>query len=448
LSLLLMALLQFMALRDFSKGWEKIIPSVAESDPLEAAMFIAVPILVPVIAFCTGPALTLVTRNSLGGAAATFIYPFFLLIGGLLIVASMGDLPARLEEQFLLSYVLLVGGIYSGGVFLYGCRRFERLEDANLLAQELALPRQLSALFAGLTRHTAPGRHGPTANLTRKELRLQQPAFLVALFLVALWLTFIVVWQVHPPVGAEILVVPSILLALGIPVTVGIVSTAEERNLGVHEWHLTLPVSARRQWCVKVVVALVVNGLLGLVLPGLLAHASSWLANNPQLVAEIPGRSVSPLLIANLVIFCSALYASTCSANTMRGLIGTTAVLVTAFSVILWWPGPQVSKEVEGAWTTAWDLITGAIIEGDDTWLRWGRGAVVTCLISLQVLAVRLNLQQALCYPFANFRWRPDSSLVPVRQVVALTCVSVGLLLLSYAVVDSVNHQWRYIFAQ
>ncbi|MEN9572686.1 MAG: hypothetical protein RL514_541 [Verrucomicrobiota bacterium] len=334
LSLLFVALLQFMALRDFSKGWEKIIPRVAESDPLQAALFIAVPVLVPLMAFCTGPALTLVTRNALGGAAATFIYPFFLLIAGLLIVASMGDLPMRVEEQFLLSYVLLVGGIYSGGVFLHGCRRFERLEDANLLAQELAPPRQLSALFSCLTRHTTPGSHGATANLLRKELRLQHPAFLVAAFLVVLWLTFIVVWKVHPPVGAEMLIVPSILLVLGIPVTVGIVSTAEERNLGVHEWHLTLPVSARRQWCVKVIVALGVNAVLGLLLPGLLAHASSWLANNPQLVAEIPGRNVSPLLVANLVIFCATLYASTGSANSMRALVGA-IVLFLAGAMVL-----------------------------------------------------------------------------------------------------------------
>jgi hypothetical protein len=324
LSLLLVLAIQLGS----TPGLEEVIRRAAEDDPLRVVLFVAVPFLVPLLAFCTGPALTLVMRNALGGAAATFMYPFFLLIAGLLIVASMGDLPARVEEQFLLSYVLLVGGIYSGGMFLYGCRRFQRLEDANLLAQELAPPRQLSALFSCLTRHTAPGRHGATANLLRKELRLQQPAFLVAVFLVALWLTFILVWKVHPPVGAEMLIVPSILLALGIPVTVGIVSTAEERNLGVHEWHLTLPVSARRQWCVKVIVALGVNALLGLLLPGLLGHTSSWLSNSPQLMAEIPGSSVPPLLIANAVIFSAALFASTTSANGMRALVGTVVLFV------------------------------------------------------------------------------------------------------------------------
>lgn len=328
LSLLLVSLIHL------TQGWEEVTRRAAEDDPLRVMLFVAVPVLVPVMAFCTGPALTLVTRNALGGAAATFIYPFFLLIAGLLIMASMGELPVRVEEQFLLSYVLLVGGIYSGGVFLFGCRRFERLEDVSTIAQQFAPPRQVRALFSGLTRHLTPARRGPTLNLLRKELRLQQPAFLVAAFLIALWLTFIVVWKVHPPVGAEILIVPSILLALGIPVTVGIVSTAEERNLGVHEWHLTLPVSARRQWCVKVFIALSVNAVLGLVLPGLLAHASSWLANNPQLVADIPGRNVSPLIVTNAVIFSAALYASTASANSIRALIGT-IVLFLAGAMVL-----------------------------------------------------------------------------------------------------------------
>lgn len=415
LSALLVALIRFNS----SWPWGEVIFELTiENDPWRAAMFIAISLLVPLMAFCTGPALTLVTRNALGGAAATFIYPFFLLIAGLLIVASMGDLPGRLEEQFLLSYVLLIGGLYSGGMFLYGCRRFERLEDVNTFAQEFAPPRQVSMLFSGLTRHLAPARQGPTANLLRKELRLQQPAFLVAAFLVALWLTFSMVWKVHPPVGAEMLIVPSILLALGIPITVGIVSTAEERNLGVHEWHLTLPASAWRQWCVKVIVALVVNAVLGLLLPGLLAHASSWLANNPQLVAEIPGRNVSPLIIANLVIFCAALYASTAAANSMRALIGT-IVLFLAGAMVMnlaimivdrmpdsfylmpdrhgWWPAPELCR-----W--AYEAIAP---------LGWG------FLVWFGALGL------------ANFRrsveagWRPVRRLVPFAATIWLVLVSI-----------------------
>lgn len=425
LSLLFVALLHFMPLRDLSKSLEKVISSVSQGDPMRAAMLIAVPLLVPLMAFCTGPALTLVTRNALGGAAATFIYPFFLLIAGLLMLVSMGDLPMRVEEQFLLSYVLLVGGIYSGGMFLYGCRRFQRLEDANLLAQELAPPRQLSALFACLTRHTAPGRHGSTANLLRKGLRLQQPAFLVAMFLVALWLTFILVWKVHPPVGAEMLIVPSILIALGIPVTVGIVSTAEERNLGVHEWHLTLPVSARRQWCVKVIVALGVNAVLGLLLPGLLGHASSWLSNSPQLMAEIPGSSVPPLLIANAVIFFSALYASSASSNPMRALVGTIVMFVAV--PLLFFPLLNYLGRYQPDFSPLILLVSQMLVK------------IVPTGLFPELLAVALygGTVIPVVWLFAlglgNFRRSPDSFWRPGRQMTGFFA-AVALLLTALAI--------------
>lgn len=272
------------------------------------------------IGFTTGPALALLTRTLLGGATLTLACPWMLfLICWLSVprahVAYHNSVPALINVTF-------VGSIYCGLLFLLGCRRFQRLEDVNLLAQEFAAPRQFDSLFSRLTSGLAPGRDSQLANLLRKEVRLQRPAVFVAVFLVALWLAFIVVWQVHPALGAEVLILPSILLGLGIPVIAGIVAVAEERSLGVHEWHLTLPVSARRQWGVKVLVALGVNVAFGILLPGLLAHASSWLADNPQLVAEIPGRNVSPFLIANLVIFCAALYASTASSNSMRALIG------------------------------------------------------------------------------------------------------------------------------
>jgi len=293
--------------------------------------------LLALFGFCAGPAFTLLARSMIGGVALTFLFPWaLLLIGmllhGILFSPEQADLSLIEDtaEGFLLCYLLVSAGVSSGTLFLVGCRRFQRLEDVNLLAQEFAAPRQFDSLFARLTAVLAPGRDSQLANLLRKEVRLQRPAVFVAVFLVALWLAFIVARRVHPALGAEVLIVPSILLGLGIPVIAGIVAVAEERSLGVHEWHLTLPVSARRQWGVKVLVALGVNAVLGILLPGLLAHASSWLADNPQLVAEIPGRNVSPLLIANAVIFCAALYASTASANSMRALLGTVAVFLAA----------------------------------------------------------------------------------------------------------------------
>ena len=129
------------------------------------------------------------------------------------------------------------------------------------------------------------------------------------------------------------LLLPVVLLGLGIPVIAGIVSTAEERGLGLLDWHLTLPVSARRQWFVKVLVALGVNVGLGILLPGVLAQAAGGLLNGQSLELGVHNGE-QHFLIANAVIFCGALYASTVSANSMRALVGAIVLFVAGALVL------------------------------------------------------------------------------------------------------------------
>ena len=156
--------------------------------------------------------------------------------------------------------------------------------------------------------------------LVRKEVRLHLPAFVVAGMLVGLWLLLLAVVVARPSVSKDFLMLPVVLLGLGIPVIAGIVSTAEERSLGLLDWHLTLPVSARRQWFIKVLVALAVNVVLGILLPGVLGQVASVLLEGKPM--EIGLRNGEQhFLIANAVIFCAALYASTAAANSMRALV-------------------------------------------------------------------------------------------------------------------------------
>jgi hypothetical protein len=54
----------------------------------------------------------------------------------------------------------------------------------------------------------------------------------------------------------------------------GSISQGEESALGLGAWHLTLPISARRQWLVKLAVAAAAALVLGVVLPGVLALAT------------------------------------------------------------------------------------------------------------------------------------------------------------------------------
>lgn len=117
------------------------------------------------------------------------------------------------------------------------------------------------------------------------------------------------------------------MLSLAIPAIIGCVSTAEERNLGLHEWHLTLPVPASRQWLIKVLVALGVNGLLGILLPLALMHGTLALSPEANRLQQ-PEKDIIAVLAANLVLLCAGLYASTASSNSLRAVVG----MVCAFT--------------------------------------------------------------------------------------------------------------------
>ena len=72
------------------------------------------------------------------------------------------------------------------------------------------------------------------------------------------------------------------LTAIQITLTVvltGCVALGEEKSLGLAAWHLTLPVSTRRQWLVKLAVSAGVLLVMGFVLPLLLAALTSIKTN-------------------------------------------------------------------------------------------------------------------------------------------------------------------------
>lgn len=307
------------------------VPSFAGSgeELLKVVHLLVLPWL---IGFCTGPALTLLAGSIIGGVALTFLCPWFLTMLVLAVIPEIWISHSGMDVRSNSALISL--GFYCGALFLFGCHRFGRLEDIQGRGTELTLPAALAKPLAKFTGRFTLGRSSVLGHLVRKEVRLHLPALVVALGLVALWLALVVAVFARATMDKRFLMLPIVLLCLGIPVIAGIVAVAEERSLGVHEWHLTLPVSARRQWGVKVLVALGVNVAFGILLPGLLAHASSWLANNPQLVAEIPGSGVPPFLIANAVIFCAALYASSASANSMRALVGAIVLFLAGAMVM------------------------------------------------------------------------------------------------------------------
>ena len=381
----------------------------------------------PLLGFCTGPVLTLLVRITIAGMALTFLCPVALLILSHWLRPQF--FVSQYDPRILPDYLVPIFGLYAFTLFWLGYRRFQRLEDIHAQEQEVSLPAWVTQPFVSLTARWLPARGGVLTQLIRKELRLHLPAFMVAGMGVILWLVMLAFISICPSMDRDFLKLLTGSLCLVIPVIVGIVSTAEERGFGLLDWHLTLPVSARRQWFIKVLVALGVNLLLGVLLPGVLGHLASGSFNDQRLYINRAGI-ISPFLIANLVVFWTALYASTTAANSLRAFLGT-IVLIAAGA----WVCFQLSS-----------YLNHFHIVSDPVYRMLNRMAVRFSPIEHPYVYMRyipyggtLIIVGYLCsLGLVNYRRPLDSLWVPVRQTVMFLVVSlvvlVGMMLLANSI--------------
>jgi hypothetical protein len=226
------------------------------------------------------PFLTLLCRSTLAAAVFTIAIPGLLaagadIVGGLI----YGMQNAGAIDQFKLT-------VFWRGMFLIctvsaiaGWRMFRRLEAIEGHA-DVQLPDLLTrtAAATGIARR----RRHPIAALIRKDLRLQQMAFVVAALYVVLWAAF--AWMasraIDKPMG---LLIPLTLLYGGsLALLIGSLASAEERQLGTLEWQTLLPIPAWQQWAVKVSVTFGLALVLGAGLPALL-HTLDGASDYPGL---------------------------------------------------------------------------------------------------------------------------------------------------------------------
>src|SRR5439155_6164806 len=108
---------------------------------------------------------------------------------------------------------------------------------------------------------------GAALNLIRKELRLQKPLFLIAVVFALCWFVALGLWFIQPATHElfeTVLTVLAVFYAPLIALLAGCVSLGEEKALGLTAWHLTLPVSAWKQWLAKLGVSSAIWLALGL----------------------------------------------------------------------------------------------------------------------------------------------------------------------------------------
>src|SRR6185312_6391151 len=101
-----------------------------------------------------------------------------------------------------------------------------------------------------------------------------------------------------------------------IPLIAGAGCIAEEKNWKIHEWHLTLPPSNLKQWIAKVLVAIGITLVLGILLPCIFIVIGNFWKPDFIYIALYPLSAV-----------CLGIFASSISTNSFRAIILTLVLL-------------------------------------------------------------------------------------------------------------------------
>jgi polyhydroxybutyrate depolymerase len=214
---------------------------------------------------------TLLTRSTIGGFLLNGIFPYIVMLVHWEMI--FGPNPSSVPSTTALWTTAFAALCYAGVMLWLGGRKLARFQVAGGMAGDDLLMAGASVMPKGWSGWFRCRPTGAVLNLVRKELRLLRPVWLIS-FLGLAYLTGLTIFRFillresadASPVGMHlVLYTPVILFTPLIAILAGSLSLWEETALGTQSWQMTLPVSARRQWLIKLVVALF-TGLVGAVL--------------------------------------------------------------------------------------------------------------------------------------------------------------------------------------
>jgi hypothetical protein len=350
----------------------------ARPEPWEAHYYwLRTRILLPVfVGFGLAPCLTLVSRSALAGAVFSGSLP--------LLVGLAGRFLER-EFDWLLWHVGVTlsaaGGLLAWSVFLK-LQVHDRPPDPIDVNRWFDRPMPVAAV----------GTRRPWRRLLMKELRLQQMTFVVAGIFVVLWVLVRLGRNSDAAVfyDGPLLSGLTTVYCFAIAMLAGALACAEERHHGAAEWQRLLPVSARRQWALKVGVALVLAVGLGGLLPALLPVDPSYSS----------ARRDWPLLFLPTVLTGFSLFVSSLSTSGIRAFLTSIPVVATASNVVM-----LLSSAVPASANRAIN-VRFQLVDADRTWI-WQALTRVTewtgagLAIGLVLFLIRLG--------FDNYRWADRS---------------------------------------
>lgn len=308
----------------------------------------------PVLAVCTGPLFSLLGRSTLAGMVFTATAPMLFLLASMLVsvviqfgmpVLSVPPTAEQLKaiEPYNRAWAFWgdcqpwLRGLYLLAGPLLGWLRFRSLawQDGAGVSRPPTGSARSRAFLTRLIRLLVPG-HSPTAHLVRKEIRLHAIPWMIAALSTGLWILWMIARRMAPEGDLKdgldefspITLIGGMLGVVAL-VTAGAGSVAEERALGTLDWQVTQPVSGRRQWWIKSLVAVATGLVTGLLIPATLLAVgfgpSRW-EKEGLVVEQLPALTFATGVGLTLVL---SLYASSIARNTMRA-VGLTVLLAAA----------------------------------------------------------------------------------------------------------------------
>ena len=315
--------------------------SAVQLDPHDAAFFGAW-----IIATVSSATFwTLLARSTLGGLALNISVNALLIEMPWLVLYHEKLVSVPLSPSTItVSAITFVLMCYAGVMLWLGRRTLARFQatggmagDDLLMAGPSVMPRALAGWF-----RCQPT--GAVLNLFRKEFRLLRPVWLISLLAALGWACLTLLGLLHPrglTRNFGTTMVSAGVITTLIAILAGSLSLGEERTSGTHLWQLTLPVSARRQWLIKLCTAL----FAGLVGAGLvpLFFAARLLGSSNMLADVHVGRD---LLVGAVLLTFAAFWCACAVKGTVPAVLWALPVMIALyFAVELGkWAGPALTN--------------------------------------------------------------------------------------------------------
>jgi hypothetical protein len=280
-----------------------------------------------VTAICSVGFYALATRSVFVGIAAAAAIPWGIILTIYLIVTYAFRIENKLTNRQEGMIAIGFFAVYSLVLLLLSRRQFRRLELRDRVQRGAQIPAFLVPGKVAALNRSRPT--GAIANLIRKEISLQKPIFLVSAIFVVAWLIVVALMFVQPArqkAWGEVLDVFTGIQVILIAFLTGCVALGDDKSLGTIAWHLTLPVSYRLQWAIKLVVAFGTLIAMAVVLPGLLA-----LGTSPMEQVGLLATKKEPALvfgIVSILLFVTTFWSASVSRNAIRGALTAIITLI------------------------------------------------------------------------------------------------------------------------